>query len=154
MPGFLDVVTEPLGLESLNPNQSQAIKDGIEEYNTLWSRKYPLIKSQVDQGDERLGRLFAGTHDLLMYELDTRQLHTLVSFIKTWKKIGNEKIVDALNARLDQLMSPQTEKPVESDDDYQLVEEIDIVEEEAPETMRSVAKVLRYANVFHKVARG
>jgi hypothetical protein len=165
MPGFFDVITDPLGLEYLDPDHSQAIKDGVEEFNEIWAREYYTIKMQSERGNDRLENFFKTTRGLLMYELDSRQLYTLIGFIKAWKNIGKqqgymvEKIVNGLNARLEQLISPsQNEDPIESRDDQFVVKN----DEAAPVTiapvtmksMKSVAKILRYINVFYKVARG
>lgn len=128
------------------------VQEGWDSWiNGFYRKNYDKAIEESKEGKDRLYRLIFDTHSYLRYVGDPRNLHVLEGFYRFWLKAGYDKVAKALLVRIDEAKyeEPKYEEPqidIEPEDSYI---------EEAPETQRSlVARVLQFAHVFAKMARG
>ena len=105
-----------------------------------------------EKTNPRLYRLTFSTNSLLRHVGDPRKLHELEGFYRMWLKAGYDRVAKALLVRIDEA---KYEEPKYEEPEIDIEPQEDYTEEEAPQTQRSlVARVLQFAHVFAKMARG
>jgi hypothetical protein len=150
-----------LKLEGLSDEQANAIRAGAREFMSFQRKHEAEANAQLEaaqansgDGDIRLYRWLETTSILLMYAGTPENEGKLKAYMERWDRMGYPLVSEALSVRLAEARTPYEQEPEElSESDFRYIPEEED-DEEAPVTMRSVAKILRYVNVFYKVARG
>lgn len=71
-----------------------------------------------------------------------------------WREKGQPEIANALAVRLKEAELPDIPEPEEPEEALYEEPEVFYEDEEAPLTMRSVAKAIRFATIYYKLVRG
>lgn len=114
------------------------------------------IRRLKEEDNIGLYRVLMDTTMYLKHVGDDRHLHMIKSWEQFWREHGEIAIADALKVRIAEAEYQKPEVINEGpeslqESDYSFIGDDD---EEAPMTMRSVAKAIRFATIYYKLARG
>ena len=136
--------------EDLTPAETDIVKKAIEEF-----KKYYKTTTKNHKLDDKGLRMLVSTLGFLRYTGSSSTKMYLIPFVNEYEKLGATYIPQALRIRYKQAVDneqrPTDKVEIPRPDPDDII--VDFEEEESPVTQRS-AKVLNFANVFYKLARG
>lgn len=147
---------ELLFSDYLLENERKIIERGWDSFKWGFFKdnREEAIRLRDEEDNFNLYRILVDTTMLLKYTGDPQHITRLRGWEKFWRERGEDAVADALKVRIEEAEYEEPEVSVEApinleDDEYSF-----IGDEEAPLTMRSVAKAISFATIYYKLARG
>ena len=142
----------------VDDEEREVVEEGWEEFRAFFRMAKKQALRDKEAGIYKLYRFLTDSNDLLKYVGDPKYLPRLVGLKDMWSQLGYDGVADAFQVRIDEAKYDEPTPAVEPPEGvfWQTKEEPGFEEsDEPPPTLRSlVAKILQYAGLFAKVARG
>jgi hypothetical protein len=138
--------------EGLTPEERTKIQEGYKDFSDVYDAYIKQANDEDTKGNGKLLKILTVTNWLLPHICNATHVERLIGLRDVWDKFP--KIEQALIVRIKEAMiEPESleykEPEITFDNGFS------IVEEEAPETQRSlVARLLGFSNIFVKTAKG